>query len=82
MGVVYLDVTDELRLAANQSADDLIDLIAIKLFGGADQISSKLRGLVKAQLDLNPPINSEDIKERVQQALFLIVSSPEFTLQN
>ncbi len=82
LGVVYLDVTDELRLAANQSADDLIDLIAIKLFGGADQISSKLRGLVKAQLDLNPPINSEDIKERVQQALFLIVSSPEFTLQN
>jgi len=59
----------------------VIDLVAIKLFGGADRISNTLRSLVKQQLDLTRPSSTENIETRARQAIYLIVTSPEFAWQ-
>ena len=80
-GRVYINTSEETVLAADRSADEVIDSIAIKLFGGADQISSTLRRLVREQLDLTLPNSTENIETRTKQAIFFIVTSPEFAWQ-
>ena len=81
LGRVYINTTEETLLAANRSADLLIDRIAVKLFGGADQISTTLRDIVREQLDLTLPNSADNIEARTKQAIFLIVTSPEFAWQ-
>ena len=81
LGRVYININEEMVLAANRSADELIDGIAVKLFGGANRISTTLRDLVREQLDLTLPNSTDNIEARTKQAIFLIVSSPEFAWQ-
>jgi len=81
LGFVHIDTSEETALAADRSADVLIDSIAIKLFGGADQISGNLRSIVAQQLNVTPPSSEDNIETRTKQAIFLIVTSPEFAWQ-
>jgi len=81
LGFVHIDTSEETALAANRSADLLIDSIAVKLFGGADQISGALRNLVRQQINLTQPSSNNNIEVRTKQAIFLIVTSPEYAWQ-
>lgn len=72
---VYIAIEDELALAANPDA--LIERIAEKLLGG--EISETLHAAAKEMVETR---EADDAAGRVAEALFLIVSSPEFARQH
>ena len=72
---VVVDIAGEMALAAN--ADALIDRIADKLLAG--EISSTLRAEARAMVETR---DADNASARVAEALFLIVSSPEFARQH
>lgn len=72
---VYLVIEDELALAANPDA--MIERIAEKLLGG--EISETLHAAAKEMVETR---EADDAAGRVAEALFLIVSSPEFARQH
>ena len=72
---VYLVIEDELALAANPDA--LIERIAAKLLGG--EISETLHAAAKEMVETR---DADSAAARVAEALFLIVSSPEFARQH
>lgn len=72
---VYLVIEDELALAANPDA--MIERIAEKLLGG--EISETLHTAAREMVETR---EADDAAGRVAEALFLIVSSPEFARQH
>jgi uncharacterized protein (DUF1800 family) len=73
--VVYIDTTAETALAADSEA--LVNRVADKLLAG--QISVDLKAQTKAQVERSPATTAA--ATRVADAIYLIVSSPEFALQ-
>ena len=72
---VYIDISEEMALAEN--ADALINRIADKLLAG--EISETLRTEARAMVELR---EADDAVGRTAEAIFLIVSSPEFARQH
>ena len=72
---VYIDISEELALAAD--ADALIDRIADKLLAG--EISPTLHAQAKRMVETRETDNEVG---RVAEAIYLIVSSPEFARQH
>ena len=72
---VYIVIGDEMALAANPDA--LIERVAEKLLGG--EISETLHAAAKEMVETR---DADDAAGRVAEALFLIVSSPEFARQH
>ena len=72
---VYIDISEELALAAN--ADALIDRIADKLLAG--EISPTLRAQARDMVETREADNPVG---RVAEAIYMIVSSPEFAQQH
>ncbi len=80
--LMFADTTGEAALASN--AESLINRVAEKLLGGADQMSATLKSEAKAQIErttipANNPANA--INARVGDAIYFVVTSPEFVLQ-
>jgi uncharacterized protein (DUF1800 family) len=71
---VYIDISDEVAIAGD--TDALVDMVAAKLLAG--DISATLRTEVAAMVDR---IDSAEAAFRAAEAIFLIVSSPEFAYQ-
>jgi uncharacterized protein (DUF1800 family) len=80
---MFITTTDELPLVADSEA--LVNRVAEKLLGGAGQMSATLKAETKAQVDRTPipatgdPTNARNT--RVADAIYFIVTSPEFVLQ-
>jgi uncharacterized protein (DUF1800 family) len=70
---VLIDITDELALADNPAA--LVDKVAQKLLGG--QISPALR---QVAIDQVGRVAATSRPNRVAEALYLVVTSPEFAV--
>ena len=80
-GEVYIDISEEIELSKGGDPDALINRIAVKLFGGEDQISTTVRDIVRDHLDQMPPTSEDNIEDRAKEAIFLIMTSPEFAWQ-
>lgn len=72
---VVIDIEEEIALAAN--ADALINRIADRLLAG--EISSTLRAEARAMVETRDADNSA---ARAAEAIFLVVSSPEYARQH
>jgi uncharacterized protein (DUF1800 family) len=88
----YLKIDDEVRVA--DDVDDLLDSIATSLLGSPDMLSSGTRKYVRNQIrgwEINPTFPytanervkyQRDLRQlRVSDALYLIVTSPDFAVQ-
>jgi len=71
---VYIDIQQEMNVAAD--IDALIDLVAGKLLGG--QVSAPLRTEIAGMLERLP---EADPVLRAAEAIYLVVTSPEFAYQ-
>lgn len=79
---MYIDVTDEYGLATDSEA--LVNRVAERLLGGSSQISATLKSEVKAQIErtaVTTTNQSTALPVRVGDAIYLIVTSPEYALQ-
>ena len=72
---VYIDISEELALAAD--ADALIERVADKLLAG--EISPTLRTQARAMVETR---EADSAVARVAEAIYLVVSSPEFARQH
>ena len=72
---IFIDIDEEVGLAAD--SDTLIDRVTEKLLAG--QISDPLRTEIRGMLELVPP---EDTVLRAAEAIYLVMSSPEFARQH
>lgn len=74
--VFYIDITDDLAVAAKYDDEALVDHIGKKLLGSKDLVSPVLRQEIYDILaeGFNPDL-------RVSQALFMFLLSPEFAIQ-
>ncbi len=72
---VVIDISEEMALA--EDTDALIDMVADKLLAG--EISATLRTEVAGMVDRLDPATAAVF--RVAEAIFLVVSSPEFAYQ-
>lgn len=83
----YLQIDEEMALAHDD--EKLVDKLSEKLLGSARLISPVLRNEIYSMLDLWPSVteggnSAEDRRwkqRRVSEAIFLILLSPDFTLQ-
>jgi len=71
---VAIDISEEIAIA--DDTDALIDMVAAKLLAG--DISATLRTEIAGMVDL---IGVADAANRTAEAIFLVVSSPEFAYQ-
>ncbi len=71
---VYIDIAEEVAIAGN--VDALIDRVAEKLLAG--EISPTLRTEMQRMLTL---VADTDVVLRAAEAIYLVVTSPEFTYQ-
>jgi uncharacterized protein (DUF1800 family) len=79
---MFINTTDELAVAADSEA--LVNRVAEKLLGGSTQISSVLKAEAKAQIERTtvPATNpTTALATRTADAIYLIITSPEFALQ-
>jgi uncharacterized protein (DUF1800 family) len=79
---MFITTTDELAIAADSEA--LVNRVAEKLLGGAGQMSATLKAEAKAQIERTtvPATNpTPQLTTRVTDAIYFIVTSPEFVLQ-
>lgn len=79
---MFIDTTEELALAADSEA--LINRVAERLLGGGSQLSAPLKAQAKAQIERTtvPTTNpTTALATRTADAIFFVVTSPEFTLQ-
>lgn len=76
---MYIDTRDEIALVAN--ADTLVDLVARKLLGDAAQLPAPLKAEIAAQVNRTTPTTDANRNTRVADAIYLIVTSPEYVLQ-
>jgi len=80
--IMYINVSDELLVAADSEA--LINRVADRLLGGSTQMSSALKAQAKAQIERTTvPTTSPSaaLATRTADAIFFVVTSPEYTLQ-
>ena len=80
--LMYLNTTEEAAIAADSEA--LVNKVAEKLLGGASQMSATLKAEAKAQIERTtvPTANpATAINTRVADAIYFVVTSPEFVLQ-
>jgi uncharacterized protein (DUF1800 family) len=73
---VFINTLEETALAADSEA--LINRVAAKLLGGADQISATLKTQAKNQIERSAVTAPNT---RVADAIYLVSSSPEFAMQ-
>jgi uncharacterized protein (DUF1800 family) len=79
---MYINTADELALAADSEA--LVNRVADKLLGGAGQMSTALKAETKTQIERTtvPATNPANaLATRSADAIYFIVTSPEFALQ-
>ena len=79
---MFINTTDELAIAADSEA--LVNRVAEKLLGGSTQMSAALKSEMKAQIERTavPTTNpTTALATRTADAIYLIVTSPEFALQ-
>lgn len=79
---MFINTTDELAIAAD--AEALVNRVAEKLLGGSTQMSTALKTETKAQIERTavPTTNpTTALATRTADAIYLIVTSPEFALQ-
>lgn len=79
---MYINTADELLVAADSEA--LINRVADRLLGGSTQISNSLKMQAKAQIERTsvPATNPNTaLATRTADAIFFVVTSPEYTLQ-
>lgn len=79
---MYINTADELLVAADSEA--LINRVADRLLGGSTQISNSLKTQAKAQIERTsvPATNPNTaLATRTADAIFFVVTSPEYTLQ-
>jgi len=79
---MFINTTDELAIAADSEA--LVNRVAEKLLGGSTQMSAALKSETKAQIERTavPATNpTTALATRTADAIYLIVTSPEFALQ-
>ncbi|MBU3672121.1 MAG: DUF1800 domain-containing protein [Sinobacteraceae bacterium] len=79
---MFINTTDELAIAADSEA--LVNRVAEKLLGGSAQMSSVLKAEAKTQIERTavPATNpTTALATRTADAIYLIVTSPEFALQ-
>ena len=79
---MYISTTDELALAADSEA--LVNRVAEKLLGGAGQMSAALKAEAKAQVERTavPATNpGTALATRTADAIYFVVTSPDFALQ-
>ncbi len=80
--IMYINTAEELTLATDSEA--LINRVAERLLGGPAQISPALKAQAKAQIDRTVvPATSPAtaLATRTADAIFFVVTSPEFALQ-
>ena len=80
--LMFITTTDELAIAAD--SEQLVNKVAEKLLGGAGQMSATLKAETKAQIERTavPATNPQTaLGTRVADAIYFIVTSPEFVLQ-
>ena len=80
--LMYINTTEELSLANDSEA--LINRVAERLLGGSAQISAALKAQAKAQIERTtvPAANpTTALNTRTADAIFFVVTSPEFALQ-
>lgn len=71
---VFIDISDEMAIAGD--TDALIDMVVAKLLGG--EVSTTLRSEMVRMVDLIPVA---DTANRAAEAIYLVVSSPEYAYQ-
>jgi len=79
---MFINTTDELAIAADSEA--LVNRVAEKLLGGSTQMSAALKSETKAQIERTavPTTNpTTALATRAADAIYLIITSPEFALQ-
>ncbi len=79
---MYINTTEEVAIAADSEA--LVNKVAEKLLGGASQMSATLKAEAKAQIERTPVPTANPataINTRVADAIYFVVTSPEFVLQ-
>lgn len=77
--IMFIDTTAEQGLVADSGA--LLDRVAEKLLGGAAQMSTTLRTEARAQIDRTAAGTAAGNNTRVADAIYFVVTSPEFVLQ-
>jgi uncharacterized protein (DUF1800 family) len=77
--IMFIDTTAEQGLVADSGA--LLDRVAEKLLGGASQMSTTLRTEARAQIDRTAAGTTAGNNTRVADAIYFVVTSPEFVLQ-
>jgi hypothetical protein len=77
--IMFIDTTAEQGLVADSGA--LLDRVAEKLLGGATQMSTTLRTEARAQIDRTTAGTANANNTRVADAIYFIVTSPDFVLQ-
>jgi uncharacterized protein (DUF1800 family) len=80
--LMFINTADELAVAAD--SEQLVNKVAEKLLGGAGQMSATLKAETKAQIERTavPATNPQTaLNARVADAIYFIVTSPEFVLQ-
>lgn len=80
-GRAFINIDEEIALAEELETEKIVDLVALKLFGRADLISTTLRDHVVREVDLIGSRNDRDFENRASTAVFLISTSPEFAWQ-
>ena len=76
---MFIDTREEQALVADSEA--LINKVAEKLLGGAAQMSATLKSEAKAQIDRTAAGTTGNNNTRVADAIYFVVTSPEFALQ-
>ena len=76
---MFIDTREEQALVADSEA--LINKVAEKLLGGATQMSATLKSEAKAQIDRTTAGTAANNNTRVADAIYFVVTSPEFALQ-
>lgn len=76
---MFIDTAQELAVVADSAA--LVDRVAERLLGGAGQMSATLRTEARAQVDRTPSSTAGNVNIRIADAVYFVVTSPEFVLQ-
>jgi uncharacterized protein (DUF1800 family) len=77
--IMFIDTRAEQAVAADSAA--LLDRVADRLLGGASQMSATLRSEARALIDRTAAGTAAGNNTRVADAIYLVVTSPEFALQ-
>ncbi len=77
--IMFIDTRAEQALVADATA--LLDRVAERLLGGASQMSATLRSEARAQIERTPAGTAAANNTRVADAIYFVVTSPEFALQ-